>query len=203
VTGQPPERAPGPPPDLGGRTPQTLIVPTDRPLFRFYTAAYDPIFFDDGLEGRLNAPDASYGVLYAAERLEGAFAETFLRSPGRTLLPKDLVRSKGLVRFRVRRPLRLLRLAGPGLARVGATAQVVHGGKPYDIPQAWSAAVKALPAAYDGIAYNARHDDEAICYALFDAVDRLVEEPDRDIDLDQNWFWELAEIYGVGLAPEV
>ncbi|RXT37484.1 hypothetical protein B5V01_29170 [Mesorhizobium erdmanii] len=30
-------------------------------------------------------PNASYGVLYAARETSGAFAETFLRAPGRTL----------------------------------------------------------------------------------------------------------------------
>jgi hypothetical protein len=52
---------------------------------RFFSAAFDPIFFDRSAGSRLNAPDASYGVLYAAEEIRGAFAETFLREPGRTL----------------------------------------------------------------------------------------------------------------------
>jgi len=33
------------------------------------------------------------------------------------------------------------KLAGPGLAILGATAEVVHGGLPYDDPQAWSKAL--------------------------------------------------------------
>jgi hypothetical protein len=97
--------------------------------------------------------------------------------------------------------LTLLRLAGPGLARVGATAEVTHSGLPYDLPQSWSAAIHALARSFDGIAYHARHDDNEVCYALFDrAAKRLVEES-RTLDLDDNWFWELAEIYDVGLAP--
>lgn len=198
-----PERPPLPPADLATRIPQTVDLAAGDTVFRFYSAANDPIYFDRSLEGRLNAPDASYGVLYASAELTGAFAETFLRHPGRSLLPADLVGGRALVRLTVTRPLTLLKLAGPGLARVGATAQIVHGGKPYDAPQAWSAAIKALPAGYDGIAYNARHDDEALCYALFEAADPSVIEQDRDIDLDQDWFWGLAEIYDVGLAPEI
>jgi hypothetical protein len=47
----------------------------------------------------------------------------------------------------------------------------------------------------------ARHDDEALCYALFDGRPNLVTEIDRVIDLDQDWFWRIAEPYGVGIAP--
>jgi hypothetical protein len=78
---------------------------------------------------------------------------------------------------------------------------VVHGGKPYDTPQAWSKALKMHPIGADGIAYNARHDDEALCYALFDAIPVPVAEINHKTDLDQDWFWQIAEPYGVGLAP--
>ncbi|WP_281015652.1 RES domain-containing protein [Mesorhizobium sp. M00.F.Ca.ET.216.01.1.1] len=86
------------------------------------------MFFDRSTEGRFNAPDASYGVLYAAEETNGALAETFLRTPGRTLIDTDLLKRKAYVRLLIGRDLNLIRLAGPGLARVGATAEVTHGG---------------------------------------------------------------------------
>ncbi|WP_244635274.1 RES family NAD+ phosphorylase [Methylosinus sp. C49] len=162
---------------------------------------FDSIHFDRSRDGRLNAPDASYGVLYVAENLRGAFAETFLRAPGRTLLPLDLLRRKARVRLRVTRELRLIELRGYGLARVGATAEITHGGLPYDAPQAWSKALHDHPLMVDGIAYSARHDDEALCYALFDRAAGDLEEIAIERDLDQDWFWELAERYGVGLAP--
>lgn len=38
-------------------------------------------------DGRFNSPDATFGVMYLAEAREGAFAETFLREPGRTYVP--------------------------------------------------------------------------------------------------------------------
>jgi hypothetical protein len=168
-------------------------------IHRFHSVGFDPIHYDLGPDGRLNAPDGGYGVLYAAATPQGAFAETFLRSPGRTQLPLDLLASKAYARLSVSRTLRLVRLAGVGLARLGATAQVVHGGRPYDAPQAWSGALFAHPGGYDGIAYHARHDDEALCYALFDRGDPTLAEASREEDLDQNWFWELAEPYGIGL----
>ena len=78
--------APLPPSDLDSRDPELLQLPAGTIIHRFYTSGYEPIFFDPGLSGRLNAPDGSYGVLYGAKDRSGAFAETFLRTPGRRLI---------------------------------------------------------------------------------------------------------------------
>jgi hypothetical protein len=193
--------APLPPPDFAARDPVLITLKAGEILHRFFTAAYDPIHFDHSHHGRLNAPDGSYGVLYTAKDARGAFAETFLREPGRTLIPSDLLARKAYVRLRVTRPLVLIKLGGPGLARLGATAEVVHGGLPYDVPQAWSAALRNHPVQPSGIAYYARHDDEALCYAIYDHEPLALEEERRDTSLDENWFWDLAEPYGVGLSP--
>jgi hypothetical protein len=196
-----PEPPPLPPPDLAKRRPLEVTLPAAEILHRFFDSVHEPIFFDPGRDGRLNSPDGSYGVLYTAKSLRGAFAETFLRSPGRTQLPTDLLARKAYVTLTIERPLKLVQMAGPGLARIGATAQVVHGGKPYDSPQAWSGALYRHPAAFDGIAYNARHDDEALCYAIFERAAGAVREAAHETNIDQDWFWEIAELYGVGLAP--
>ena len=113
----------------------------------------------------------------------------------------DLLARKAYVRLRVTRPLVLIKLGGPGLARMGATAEVVHGGLPYDVPQAWSSALRDHPIRADGIAYYARHDDEALCYAIYDHATAAVVEEHRETQLDGDWFWDIAELYGVGLAP--
>ena len=192
---------PLPPADLDRRLPDLLTLPAGREVHRFYTASFDPIFFDTSNAGRFNAPDASYGVLYAAKETGGAFAETFLRTPGRTLIDTDILRRKAYVRLVIEEDLTLIRLAGPGLARVGATAEVPHGGLPYDVPQAWSIALSLHPIGASGIAYNARHDDAEPCYALFDRSAYAIKEVKRESDLDQDWFWRVAGRYGVGLAP--
>lgn len=192
---------PSPPSDLARRRPLLTRLPAGSVLHRFYTAAYAPVFFDRSRTGRFNAPDGSYGVLYTAAHPAGAFAETFLRQPGRTLLPLDMLARKAYVRLRVLRELVLVRLGGPGLARLGATAEIVHGGLPYDVAQAWSAALWGHPVMADGIAYTARHDDDELCYALFDRPPKPVTEENWENDLDQDWFWELAARYRVGLAP--
>lgn len=195
------ERAPLPPTDLADRTPVELRLPAGCRLHRFFSRAYDPIHFGRAGTGRLDAPDGSYGVLYAALEPRGAFAKTFLRVPGRTLLATDLLARRAYSILELTTSLRLVRLAGHGLARVGATAQVTHGGLPYDVSQAWSAALRAHPERFDGIAYHARHDDEAMCCALFDTAAPAIREVSRMLELDQDWFWEIAEPYGVGLAP--
>jgi hypothetical protein len=112
-----------------------------------------------------------------------------------------LLRRKGYVRLEITTDLNLIRLAGPSLAILGATAEVVHGGLPYDAAQAWSKALFEHPLRPDGIAYYARHDDEALCYAIFDRARNAVREIDRETNLDQDWFWKLAQRYKVGLAP--
>jgi hypothetical protein len=193
--------APLPPADLSRRDPETVTLAKGRIVHRFFTAQYDPIFFDKSQEGRLNAPDGSYGVLYVARGAEGAFAETFLRRPGLTLIDDVLLRRKAYIRLKVTSRLTLIKLAGPGLAILGATAEVVHGGLPYDVPQAWSKALSEHPKRADGIAYYARHDDEALCYAIFDRARDAFVETERRTDLDQDWFWQLAMPYKVGMAP--
>lgn len=193
--------APLPPPDLASRDPDVVTLPAGAAMHRFYTSDHEPIFFDSGLSGRLNAPDASYGVLYCAEETSGAFAETFLRTPGRRLIDTDFLSRKAHVRLQVRSELTLIKLAGPGLSILGATAEVVHGGLPYDGPQAWSKALFGHPITADGIAYYARHDDEALCYAIFDRAAASIKEIERQTGLDQDWFWQLALKYRVGIAP--
>ena len=192
---------PAPPPDLAKRIPLVETLAPDVEIHRFYTAAHHPFYFDRSAKGRFNASDGAYGVLYAAKSERGAFAETFLRVPGSTLIAADFLARKAYVRMKTTREMRFIRFAGPGLALLGATAEVVHGGLPYDVPQAWSAALYDHPSMADGIAYNARHDDEASCYAVFERAAGALHETHRLVDLDVNWFWDVAEVYGVGLAP--
>ena len=73
--------APLPPVDLGSRSPEFTVFQRGAILERFFSAGYDPAYFDRSRIGRLNPPDGSYGVLYPAQDLRGAFAETFLRNP--------------------------------------------------------------------------------------------------------------------------
>lgn len=191
---------PLPPGDLAKRTPDIVVLPAGTLIARFFTTGKSPIYFDYEKGGRFNSPNGSYGVLYAAQEKRGAFAETFLRQPGLTLIPLDLVNSKALAILQTLRELNLIKLRGTGLGRLGATAEVVHG-VPYTVSQEWSNALYNHPCRPQGIAYSGRHDDEAVCYALFDRGSVCVAESSRIVDVAQDWFWELANKYGVGIAP--
>lgn len=89
---------------------------------------------------------------------------------------------------------------GPGLARIGATAEVTHGPLPYDLPHSWSRALHEHPAAVDGIAYRSRHDDDEVCYAVFDHA-QPVTEVERRSDLENDdMFLDLMLRYDIGLS---
>ncbi len=193
--------APLPPQDLHHRQPELIELVAGHVLHRFHTAIYDPVYYDRSQDGRFNAPDGSYGVLYTAKDIEAAFAETFLREPGRTMIDLGFLKTKAYAAFVLVRPLRLVKLAGRGLAHVAATAEVSHGGLPYDLPQSWSRALRNHPAAADGIAYTARHDDAALCCAIYDHAGEALEVQRTEADLDQDWFWSIAAQYRVGIAP--
>lgn len=117
------------------------------------------------------------------------------------MIDSGLLRRRGYVRLKTVSPLKLIDLTGPGLAMIGATAEVPHSGLPYDAPQAWAKALFEHPASADGIAYHARHDDTELCYAIFDRAESAIKEASRELDLDQDWFWRAGASYGVGLAP--
>jgi hypothetical protein len=171
-------------------------------LHRFHNGAFGPIYFDKGLGGRLNSPSGSYGVLYAALNSNGAFAEAFLRTPGRRLLDPHVVAGKAYAQLEALADLKFIHLDGPSLAVMGATAEIVHsGGPPYPNPQAWSFALHGHPEKADGIAYSSRHDPHQICLAVFDRAAHAIGEFLREADLDQEWFWELADIYEMGQPP--
>ena len=192
---------PKPPQNLTSRQPELITLAAGSKFYRFYTAAFDPVYFDRSTMGRLNAPDASYGVLYTAAAREGAFAETFLREPGRSLIDMGLLQKKAHVVLENTAPLKLAKLAGRGLAILGATAEVLHSGLPYDTAQYWSKALHDHPEKLDGIVYYARHDDEQLCYALFDHCAEHLTIQKKQEDLDKDWFWRIANHYNLGIAP--
>lgn len=191
--------APHPPADLNSRNPLFVELAAGTRLHRFYTAAYEPIFFDRSADGRLNDIRGEYGVLYTAENRDGAFAESFLRRQLR-MLDAGFIAKKGYVELEARSDLKLFKLAGHGLARIGATAEVTHGGAPYSVPQQWSRQLHDLPLGADGIAYYARHDDEQLCFAVFERAQPKIREISREIDLLKPWFWDLLEKYDVAFT---
>lgn len=103
--------SPTPPIDLASRNARVITINSGTTIHRFWTlndgaSRYDPIYYDRTLSGRLNAPDAGYGVLYAAKTPHGAFAESFLRTPGRRSLDAKLLAKKAYVELKIAGALR-------------------------------------------------------------------------------------------------
>lgn len=192
---------PAPPANFQSRKLPLRTLPAGTLLHRFYSRTREPIHFGRAKSGRFDAPDSSYGVLYVALDVEAAFAETFLRSPGATLIAQDMLRAKAYAVVRLQKPLKVVSFVGKGLANLGATAEVSHRSAPYDVPQAWSAAIHRHAQKPDGLVYSARHDDSAHCLCVFERAKPALIEERRETNLDVDWFWLLAEQYGLGLAP--
>jgi hypothetical protein len=161
----PPGPHPYPPEDFSGL--ELPIRETSGPFFRLFPAIYDePLYFGRGGENRFDAPDGSYGVLYAAEETAGAFIETFGRRLGKNLITGQELRKKLLTRIDARRPLRLVDLVGAGQSKAGVDGRLFTGS--YAVAQSYSLAIHDHPAHADGIRYPARHDTEQVSVALFE-----------------------------------
>jgi hypothetical protein len=85
------------------------------------------MFFGSTGSSRFDAPSGEYGVLYVAVDVYGAFIETFGRRLGRQSLQLADFATRALARVTTSRPLRLVDLAGVGLAQVGADARLTTG----------------------------------------------------------------------------
>jgi hypothetical protein len=195
---------PGPPPlppaDLARRR---LPIEVCRPgwsLFRIHDRVREPLHFGRIGSNRWDAPGGEYGVLYLAEDVAGAFAETFLRDIGATLVSQAALSRKRISTMVAAAPLRLVDLTGPGLARIGATASVVHGD--YATTQRWSHRLWSHPDRPDGLLYRSRHDPSRRCIALFDraGIELSVTSTHR-VDANGPQFAEILSRYRIGLRP--
>lgn len=189
------------PDDFNDRDPEIFYVKTGARLFRFFSSHLDPIYYDKSQDGRFNATDGSFGVLYAAEEPAGAFAETFLRNSGRRLIDLALVDRKSLVNMESVRDLEFIHFDAEHLAPLGATAEISHSSPPYSESLLWADAMHNHPCRADGIAYGSRHDPSQMCFAIFDRAMGGVQEIDRSEDLRCEEFWKLCVRYRLGIPP--
>jgi hypothetical protein len=199
-TGSPPP----PPPWLQTARLPILELPHPTAVVRIHRADLDPVFFSPGTGkppiGRFDSPNGSFGVLYLAQALEGAFAETILRNPHRRLVDLSDIAARAMSVLSFSRAIRLVKMFGDGLQAVGTDNAVSTG--PYTASWAWAEALFAHPDAPDGIAYASRHDSDQLCIALFDRPDitmALLSRPTALSDIPA----EVAAIlrrYGKGIA---
>jgi hypothetical protein len=145
-------------------------LPIGTPIMRVHWSDKGPIFFGPpagiGPSNRFDAPAGEYGTLYVAEDLAGAFAETLLRKAAR-LVGWPAVAQRSFSMLTLQREVTLAQLHGDGLAWHGVTSDICAGDD-YGPSQAISLAFYAK--GLDGIAYRSRHNNDQLCYALFDLV---------------------------------
>jgi hypothetical protein len=195
---------PLPPPDLASRRLPRRTLAAETALWRIHDDRRDPVWFGPApgvaARNRFDAPAGEFRVCYFGLSAEAAFAETFLRNPGRRMLDRTLLGSRALTVLRNRRPLSVVRLHGPGLARAGATAEVTHG-PTYDLARAWSLALWSHPSRPDGILYTSRHDDEEVCLALFDRASGEIYPERSERLLSSSLLHRLNSRYRVRIDP--
>ncbi|MGV3634418.1 MAG: RES family NAD+ phosphorylase [Pseudorhodoplanes sp.] len=195
----PPSPGPLPPADFASREPPLETIPDGARLTRIHRSDLGPLFFGSTGGNRFDDPAQSYGVCYLSTTLEGAFAETCLRSVGARFVALTFLEARSFSEIEVTAPLHLVSLHGPGLAQIGATGAVTSG--PHVVAQQWSRAIHDHPAAPDGIAYRSNHDNGEICVALFErAGDRLAPGNSQPMTIDSVRLAELLARYKVGLG---
>ncbi len=126
-----PERHPFPPPDLDSRP---LPIAENRgPWWRSYYPTtrggqpWGPLRLARTRSNRFDSPTYRYGVLYAAENLDGALIETFGRNLTSRLLHLADLEARHLALVHASRSLRLVDLTGRGLAGLGADSRLWAG----------------------------------------------------------------------------
>jgi hypothetical protein len=188
-----------PPPDFATRDLPVEVVAAGTTFVRIHRAGMGAFHFGTSGDNRFDDPRGEYGVCYAARSLEGAFAETCLRSVGATLLSLHYLTSRSATILTAMAELRLVQMHGPGLSRLGATAAVSSG--TYDGSQPWSHAIHDHPAVVDGIVYRSNHDNGELCAAFFQRCRaRLQPGPTSPLTGDRDRLAALLDRYKVGLG---
>jgi hypothetical protein len=149
---------------------------------------------------RFDDPSGRFRVCYFGTTVEVCFAETFLRNPPVRILALDDLAGRSIATVEVRRDLRLVPIHGSSLARLGVTAELASGSD-YVAAQLWSRALWEHNDEPDGILYRSRHDDSALCVALYNrAKDGLAVVRDESLSDDRQLLARLLRRYGVGLT---
>ena len=166
MTGTPGEH-PEPPADLDTRSPLRYELEEGTVIYRLHSAGQAAIFFGRTGGNRFDAPDGTYGVLYAGEDEYCCFIETFGQVTGVPSVSGASLDQRSLAELTVAQPMTLIDLsASAGLARIGADGRLMDGS--HAVAQRWSAALRKHPTNPAGILYRARHDPAKLAFAIFE-----------------------------------
>lgn len=158
-------------------------------LWRSHWTKDHSIYFGRGGEHRWDAPDRSYGICYAAESPDGAFAEGYFTDPGMLAWIKvgdnftvpvsgTYLDMRAVSPVVVLRPLQLVDLRGDGILQIGADATLVSG--PHEVSQRWGYALWTHPEKPDGIVWRSGVTHEVVAYALHERARDVLESDPHD-----------------------
>ena len=136
-------------------------------------------------QGRWNAADGSFGVLYVADSLEKAFAETYGHQVMDSQLPaavkfltREELEERCITRLTTDRDLQVLDLRGPALARQNLDARLLTTRQLLPVCQAWSRWWHGAAQQPDGLLYPSRLLPCGTNLALYErCADAWQEEP--------------------------
>lgn len=151
---------------------------------------------------RWDDPDRGFGVLYLGKSAVGPFAESLLRTPGDRNVLWDRVEQKRMATLVTRRPLKLAKLHGPGLAWFETTAAEISSDDlpaGYAAPQAIAARVHD-DSKLDGIQYRSRFDTDELCVALFERADGAIDLVTEGGPISKSWVKALLRPRGYRLT---
>lgn len=143
------------------------------------------LYFDRSGMGRYDGSRQSYGILYVAETVEGAFIESFGRTHGAKGVAEEDLKNRNLFEIKSDRSLRLVDLFGSGLVKIGADARITSGSD-YETSRAWGEAIYLHPLKVDGIRYYSRHDNTQFCCGLFERTSTHLNEQNRGNLVNDN-----------------
>jgi RES domain len=190
---------PEPPVDLNDRL--LPIIEYSGPFYRINSLRYpSALHFDQSGCGRFDGSQQGYGILYVGQDEFGPFIESFGRQHGNRAVEESVLKQRYLAQIEANRPLKFADLIGNALVKIGADARLATGGS-YDISRAWALAIFNHPAHVDGIRYFSRHDNERICFGIFDRAKSSLSEQNLGNLLEHNpqLLAEILEHYGYGL----
>jgi len=186
-------------------------VPAGTSWLRIQRCDHDTaLFWSQHDAGRWNDPDGRFGVLYVAESVEAAFAETFGRELMATMAPAAMkflsrqeLRERCVSRLWAERDLQMVDFGGPALQALNLDARLLHTCEELEVCQRWSAWLHDAPEQPDGLLYPSRLFPRCSNAAVFERssaawqeehLDNLLSYPDRSGDPavfqileDQGW----------------
>jgi len=107
---------------------RSTILETGEIIVRVHRKLQGAVFFGpepgSSPQNRFDAPAGQFRVLYAAQRLEGAFVETVLRRPGNRVVKRAFVEDRMWTPLRLQRRLVLAKIMDEGLLYHGVDASI-------------------------------------------------------------------------------